>query len=48
MLAPTNTSSDELFIVDHNAERSKRLKYLHDWSAIARAFEIAAGLFEIG
>lgn len=38
----------ELFIVDNSDELWKGLKYLHDWTEIASAFDIATGFFEIG
>nr|MBA2436071.1 DEAD/DEAH box helicase family protein [Chthoniobacterales bacterium] len=42
------TSPGELFIVDNSDELWKGLKYLHDWTEIASAFDIATGFFEIG
>ena len=47
MHAPTNTSAGERFIVDHSDELWKGLKYLHDWTEIASASDIATGFFEI-
>ena len=41
-------SGGELFIVDNSDESWKGLKYLQDWTEIARAFDIATGYFEIG
>ena len=38
----------ELFIVDNSDESWKGIKYLHDWTEIASAFDIATGYFEIG
>lgn len=38
----------KLFIVDNSDSEWKGLKYLHDWTDIARAFDIASGFFEIG
>ena len=38
----------ELFIVDNSDEAWKGLKYLHDWTEIASAFDIATGFFEVG
>jgi hypothetical protein len=38
----------ELFIVDNSDTEWKGLKYLHDWTEIASAFDIATGFFEIG
>jgi hypothetical protein len=41
-------SGGALFIVDNSDEAWKGLKYLHDWTDIASAFDIATGYFEIG
>ena len=41
-------SESELFIVDNSDEDWKVLRYLHDWCQISKAFDIAAGYFEIG
>ena len=41
-------SGGELFIVDNSDESWKGLRYLHDWTEIASAFDIATGFFEIG
>jgi superfamily II DNA or RNA helicase len=41
-------SGGELFIVDNSETEWKGLKYLHDWTEIASAFDIATGFFEIG
>ena len=38
----------ELFIVDNSDENWKGLRYLEEWTEIARAFDIATGYFEIG
>lgn len=38
----------ELFIVDNSDDSWKGLRYLHDWTEIASAFDIATGYFEIG
>ena len=38
----------ELFIVDNSDSEWKGLKYLQDWTEIAKAFDIASGFFEIG
>ncbi|MBA2585991.1 MAG: DEAD/DEAH box helicase family protein [Chthoniobacterales bacterium] len=48
MHAPSNPAPGELFIVDNSDELWKGLKYLHDWTEIASAFDIATGFFEIG
>ncbi len=42
------TGGGELFIVDNSDDLWKGLKYLHDWTEIASAFDIATGFFEIG
>ena len=38
----------ELFIVDNSVEGWTGLRYLEEWSGIAKAFDIATGYFEIG
>ena len=38
----------ELFIVDNSVSGWTGLRYLEEWSSIARAFDIATGFFEIG
>jgi superfamily II DNA or RNA helicase len=38
----------ELFIVDNSVSGWTALRYLEEWSSIARAFDIATGYFEIG
>lgn len=38
----------ELFIVNNSDENWKGLRYLEEWTEIARAFDIATGYFEIG
>jgi len=38
----------ELFIVDNSESEWKGLRYLHDWTEIARGFDIATGYCEIG
>jgi superfamily II DNA or RNA helicase len=43
-----NSKSGELFIVDNEDESWKALKYLEDWTEIAKQFDIASGYFEIG
>jgi hypothetical protein len=45
---PAHHAGGELFIVDNSDELWKGLKYLHDWTEIASAFDIATGFFEIG
>ncbi|MDQ6938888.1 MAG: phospholipase D-like domain-containing protein [Verrucomicrobiota bacterium] len=48
MHAPKEPAAGGLFIVDNSDELWKGLKYLHDWTKIASAFDIATGFFEIG
>ncbi|MBA3350861.1 MAG: DEAD/DEAH box helicase family protein [Blastocatellia bacterium] len=48
MHAPKNSAAGELFIVDNSDAEWKGLRYLHDWTEIASAFDIASGFFEIG
>src|SRR5437764_2896727 len=50
MNAPMSAASGprELFIVDNSASGWTGLRYLEEWSGIARAFDIATGFFEIG
>jgi len=38
----------DLFIVDNSVEGWTGLRYLGEWTSIARAFDIATGYFEIG
>ena len=45
---PQTPKGGELFIVDNSDSEWKGLKYLHDWTEIASAFDIATGFFEIG
>ena len=40
--------SSELFIVDNSESEWKGLKYLQEWTDIAKAIDIATGFFEIG
>ncbi|MEQ1871388.1 MAG: helicase-related protein [Vicinamibacterales bacterium] len=48
----TNAAADpkgkDLFIVDNSVSGWTALRYLEEWSAIARAFDVATGFFEIG
>jgi hypothetical protein len=37
----------ELFIVDNSDNSWKGLKYLHDWTEIASAFDIATGFKDV-
>jgi len=41
-------SGGDLFIVDNSLSRWTGLKYLHQWTDVARSFDIATGFFEIG
>lgn len=41
-------SGGELFIVDNSDENWKGLRYLEEWTEVARQFDIATGFFEIG
>ena len=45
---PHRPEGGELFIVDNSDSEWKGLKYLQDWTEIAKAFDIASGFFEIG
>ena len=38
----------DLFIVDNSVSGWTGLRYLEEWSSIAKAFDIATGYFEIG
>ena len=38
----------DLFIVDNSVSGWTALRYLEEWSSIAKAFDIATGYFEIG
>lgn len=42
------TQARSLFIVDNSVSGWTALRYLEEWSAIAKAFDIATGYFEIG
>ena len=44
----SNSSGRELFIVDNSVSGWTGLRYLEEWTDIARAFDIATGFFEIG
>ena len=43
-----DSKGHELFIVDNSVSGWTGLRYLDEWSGIARAFDIATGYFEIG
>ena len=38
----------DLFIVNNSVSGWTGLRYLEEWTSIARAFDIATGFFEIG
>jgi hypothetical protein len=38
----------DLFIVDNSVSGWTGLKYLEEWSSIAKSFDVATGYFEIG
>src|SRR3954452_16553071 len=38
----------ELFIVDNSVSGWTGARYLHDWTDVAKGFDIATGFFEIG
>src|SRR4051795_10560890 len=38
----------ELFIVDNSVSGWTGSRYLHDWTDIAKSFDVATGFFEIG
>jgi len=42
------TKARELVIVDNSVSGWTGLRYLEEWSTIAKAFDIATGYFEIG
>ena len=44
----TDSAGRELFIVDNSVAGWTGLRYLEEWSSIARTFDIATGFFEIG
>ena len=44
----TDPKGRELFIVDNSVSGWTGLRYLEEWSSIAKAFDIATGYFEIG
>ena len=43
-----NPAGRELFIVDNSVAGWTGLRYLQEWSSIARAIDVATGFFEIG
>ncbi len=44
----TEGKGRDLFIVDNSVSGWTGLRYLEEWSGIAKAFDIATGYFEIG
>ena len=44
----TDSAGRGLFIVDNSVTGWTGLRYLEEWSSIARAFDVATGFFEIG
>lgn len=45
---PPDSKGRDLFIVDNSVSGWTALRYLEEWSGIAKAFDIATGYFEIG
>lgn len=45
---PPDTKGRELFIVDNSVSGWTALRYLEEWTSIAKSFDIATGYFEIG
>jgi len=45
---PPDSKGRDLFIVDNSVSGWTGLRYLEEWSGIAKAFDIATGYFEIG
>ena len=45
---PPDSKGRDLFIVDNSVSGWTGLRYLEEWTTIARAFDIATGYFEIG
>ncbi len=44
----TESKGRDLFIVDNSVSGWTGLRYLEEWSGIAKSFDIATGYFEIG
>jgi superfamily II DNA or RNA helicase len=44
----TDSGGRDLFIVDNSVSGWKGLRYLEEWTSIAKSFDIATGYFEIG
>jgi superfamily II DNA or RNA helicase len=45
---PAESKARDLFIVDNSVSGWTGLRYLEEWTGIAKAFDIATGYFEIG
>lgn len=45
---PTDAGGRDLFVVDNSVSGWTGLRYLEEWTAIARQFDVATGFFEIG
>src|SRR5574340_730691 len=48
MKGEVKRQSADLFVVDNSDSDWKVRNYLHEWTEIAKAFDIATGYFEIG
>ncbi len=48
MTDSATTRGRDLFIVDNSISGWTGLRYLEEWSAIARSFDVATGYFEVG
>ena len=46
--AESQPKGGELFIVDNSEAGWTGIRYLHDWTDVAKTFDIATGYFEIG
>ena len=44
----SHKSGSELFIVDNSEDDWKALRYVKDWCALSKSFDIASGYFEVG
>ena len=47
-MTPSDSTGRDLFIVDNSVSGWTGLRYLEEWTGIAKAFDIATGYFEIG
>ncbi len=47
-MATAESKGRDLFIVDNSVSGWTGLRYLEEWTSIAKAFDIATGYFEIG